>query len=166
MSIQNETSQQLSSTALEACISQAMKKLNTQREFDLCPYLPGKEGRLHHFAFGKMKKTQPSDLLKMIKENILERDNPKILDSKRKTRRKTKGLVEVHFKEAQINRLVKILKGSGDEELISMLSPRQTLPQIQKQMLNMVKAKEVDQDLWITYAKLVEEDKAALKAKQ
>ena len=71
-----------------------------------------------------------------------------------------KRTIEVKFKRSQINRLVDILKNSGEAELIAMLSPHQSLGQVQKAMLDMIRSKEIDADLWATYVKLVEEERA------
>lgn len=148
---------------LEASIAKAMVRVNVNKETDLCQYLPGKEGRLHHFAFGKMKKTQPAELTKMIRGHILEQENPKTLSSKPKPGLMVKRQVEVRFKRSQINRLVDILKQAGEQGLISMLTPHQTLTQVQKLMLEMIKKKEVDAELWNTYMRLIEEEKDILK---
>lgn len=148
---------------LEESIARAMDRVNVRKESDLCHYLPGKDGRLHHFAFGKLKKTRPLELLKMIKEHILEKEIPKAFSSKPKPGLMVKRQVEVKFKRSQINRLVDILKKAGEQELICMLTPHQTLAQVQKLMLDMIKEREIDQDLWETYVKLVEEERSVLQ---
>jgi len=147
---------------LEESISRAMQRVNAQKETELCQYLPGKNGRLHHFAFGKLKKTQPSELLQMIREHILEKDVPVALSSTPRPGLMVKRQVEVKFKRSQINRLVDILKKAGEEELISMLAPHQTLAQVQKLMLEMIREKDIDQGLWETYVRLVEEERAVI----
>ncbi len=68
--------QKVSIEELEEVISKAMSRVNVQKEIDLCQYIPGAKGRLHHFAFGKLKKRNPAELLKMVNEHILENDNP------------------------------------------------------------------------------------------
>lgn len=147
---------------LEESISRAMQRVNAQKETELCQYLPGKKGRLHHFAFGKLKKTQPAELLQMIREHILEKDVPEALSSTPRPGLMVKRQVEVKFKRSQINRLVDILKKAGEEELISMLAPHQTLAQVQKLMLEMIREKDIDQGLWETYVRLVEEERATV----
>lgn len=74
-----------------------------------------------------------------------------------------KRTVELTIKKSMINQLLHALKVSkieGSEDLIAMLSPHQTLGQIQKLMHDMIRAKEVDVSLWETYKKLVEEERA------
>jgi len=146
---------------LDPCIHRAMSKVNARKETDLCRFIPTAKGHLHHFAFAKLKKAQPAELQKLISEHILEKENPVQVSSKPLAALAVKRTVEIQFKRSQINRLVDLLKNSGDEELISMLSPHQTLGQVQKAMLEMIKARKVDQGLWTTYMKLVEEDQAS-----
>jgi len=148
---------------LEEAIFRAMDRVNVKKETDLCHFLPGKNGRLHHFAFGKMKKVQPTELLQMIREYILEKETPETFSSIPRPALMVKRQVEVKLKRSQINRLVDILKKVGDHELISTLAPHQTLAQVQKLMLEMIRKKEVDQDLWETYVKLIEEERAVLQ---
>lgn len=144
---------------LEETIAGAMRQINVKKETDLCHYLPGKGGKLHHFAYGKLKKSQPIELIKMIKEHILSIEAPHQFSSKPRSGLIVKRQVEVKFKRSQINRLVDVLKKAGDWELISLLSPHQTLSQVQKLMMEMVRAKNIDQSLWETYVCLVEEER-------
>jgi hypothetical protein len=146
--------------SLDECIHRAMSRVSVGKETDLCRYLPGSKGHMHHFAFGKLKKTSPGQLQKLLKEHVLEKDSPEPISSKPRTSLMVKRTIEVKFKRSQINRLVDILKNSGEDELIAMLSPHQSLGQVQKAMLDMIRSKEIDADLWATYVKLVEEERA------
>ena len=107
-SVQNTTE------SLEEVISRAMSRINVKKETDLCQYLPGKSGRLHYFAFNKLKKHQPEILLNMVKEHILEKSSPKIYSSRPKPGLKVKRVVDIQLRRSQINRLVDILKGTGN----------------------------------------------------
>lgn len=149
--------------SLDECIHRAMSRVTAEKETDLCRYLPGSKGHMHHFAFSKLKKQSPTQLLKMIQQHILENESPNPISSKPRAALMVKRTVEVKFKRSQINRLVDILKKAGEEDLIDMLSPHQTLGQVQKDMLDMIRSREVDQDLWATYVKLVEEERAISK---
>lgn len=151
---------------LNECIADAMKKVGVQKETDLSRYIPGRKGYLHHFAFVKLKKTSPSELQQMIQEYILEKENPEPLSSAPKPGLKMKRTVDLTIKKSMINQLLNALKISkieGSEDLIAMLSPHQTIGQIQKLMLDMIRAKEVDVGLWETYKKLVEEERAIVQ---
>ena len=148
---------------LDECIHRAMSRVNVQKETDLCRYMPGRKGQLHHFAFSKLKRTQPTELQKMINEHILERENPKEFSLNSRADFMVKRTVDFKLKRTQINRLFDIVKKSGDPELIAMFSPHQTLRQVQKTMIDMIRAKEIDQDLWAAYMKLVDEERATPK---
>src|SRR3990167_6100332 len=133
---------------LEDSISKAMHRVNVQKETDLCQYIPGSKGRLHHFAFGKLKKSRPQELLKMIREHILEKETPEQVASKPRAAAMVKRTADIKLKRSQINQLLSVLKTEGSkipgaEELISMLSPYQTLGQVQKLMLDMIREKEI-----------------------
>ncbi len=54
-----------------------------------------------------------------------------------------------------------IPQGEGVDQMIEILSPHQTLAQVQKHMIEMVKSKGIDQDLWQTYVRLVKEQTPA-----
>lgn len=150
---------------LEDIISVAMRKVNVAKEIDLCQYIPGSKGCLHHFAFSKVKKNNPEELSQMIKEHILEKESTEQVASKPRAAMMVKRTVDIKLKRSQINQLLSVLKNSGStiqgaEDLISVLTPHQTLGQVQKLMQDMIRAKKVDVGLWETYVKLVEEERA------
>jgi chaperonin GroEL (HSP60 family) len=148
---------------LNEYIVNAMKKVDVQKETDLSRYIPGRKGHLHHFAFVKLKKTSPTELQQLIQEYIVDKENPEPISSAPKPALKMKRTVELTIKKSMINQLLnalKISKVEGAEDLIAMLTPHQTLGQVQKLMLDMIREKEVDAGLWETYVKLVEEERA------
>ena len=51
----------------------------------------------------------------------------------------------------------------GSKELIDMLSPQHTLAQVQKLMIDMVRTKDIDEGLWKTYVRMVEEERSTSK---
>ena len=69
-------------------------------------------------------------LLDMIKGHILEKITPEMVSVKPRQRYSINKSVEVKFKPIHINRLIELLKNSGDEELMSMLAPHQSLAQV------------------------------------
>lgn len=147
---------------LNECVANAMSKVSVQKETHLSRYIPGRKGHLHHFAFAKLKKTNPDELQEMIRKYILDKENPQPFSSAAKPGLKMKRTVELTIKKSMINQLLSALKISkieGSEDLIAMLSPHQTLGQVQKLMLDMVRAREIDVGLWETYKKLVEEER-------
>ena len=145
---------------LNECIAAAMKKVGVQEELDLRRYIPGVNGQLHHLSFIKLKKTDPKELLRMVQKHILEKENPEALSAPAIPALKVKRTVDLKIKKSMVNQIVSALKDSkieGIDEVIAMLSPHQTLGQVQKLMLDMVRAKEVDVNLWETYVRLVKE---------
>ncbi len=148
---------------LNECIAHAMSKINAQKETDLSRYIPGRKGYLHHFAFVKLKKNSPDKLQRLIEEYILEQSNPEPISAQTRPSLKVKRTVDLKIKKSMINQLLNALKISkieGSEDLIAMLSPHQTIRQVQALMMDMIRAKEVDIGLWETYVKLVREEQA------
>lgn len=141
---------------LDEIIIRAMDRVNIQKDVDLCHYLPKNNKRLHHFAFGKMKKEQPAQLMHMINENILDRDAPQLLPVNIRPSIKKKNPVELKLNKSQMNRLVNILKEAGEQELIAVIAPQESLKEVQKLMLDMIRKKEINQELWTTYIKLIQ----------
>lgn len=77
-----------SQTDLEEVIEKAMKKLNIEKESEICPYLPDGNKRLHHFTYEKKKKTNPAEIAKLIQTNILDKA-PQRLDRTYRPRKST-----------------------------------------------------------------------------
>jgi len=150
---------------LEEAITAASKKVNVKKETDLCHYIPTKHGdRLHHLAFKRMKLAQPDGLLQLLRTHIIENSKPSLLPPKQRSREIVdEGLVKVKLPKSQVPLLISILKKSGNPELASLISSHQTLPVIQRQIISMIRHKAVDQELWNTYVRLVEEEKAKSK---
>jgi hypothetical protein len=141
-----------------------MSKVQTKRESKLCRYIPHDAGHLHHFAFNKLKKTNPTELRNMIQRHILSSEQPTMVPSKPRAGQRVKRTADLTLKRSDINEILAFLrKTDGADHLIEMLSPHQTLPQVQKLMIDMVKSKSIDEGLWQTYTKLVQEERAAIQ---
>lgn len=156
---------------LETSIRLAIKKVSAQKETDLCYYIPHKSTQLHHLAFLKLKKKAPQELLKLIKEHILEKDNVTPVFKKPHPVSTMAKDVEIKLKRSQVNELLTVLKTAGSliegaDDLISVLSPHQSLTQVRKFMMDMIRDKRVDYKLWETYVQLVQEEELALKNKE
>ena len=80
---------------LEECIENAMSKIQAKRESKLCRYIPYEEGRLHHFAFNKLKKTNPLELRSMIQQHILDSEQPTMVPSKPRAALRVKRTAEI-----------------------------------------------------------------------
>ncbi|MBS0628736.1 MAG: hypothetical protein JSS30_00755 [Verrucomicrobia bacterium] len=148
---------------LEDLITEAMKRVSVRKETDLCQYIGDSNGRLHHFAFGKLKKKNPEELSKMVRTHILDKDTPVKLAPKPRARYKSKQGVDIKLTKTQLSQLLNVLKLSssniqGADELISALAPHQTVKQVQKLMIDMVRERKIDAALWETYVKLVNQE--------
>ena len=149
---------------IEEIISLAVKKVGVQKETQLCPYLPWDDNQLHHLKFLRLKRNQPEELKKMISMYIIEKSHPEIISrapSKPRDGAKLKRISQVKLRKGQIDRLVSILQKTGDLDLISFLTPHQSLTQVKKLMIEMVRKDEVDSSLIETYSRLIQEKESA-----
>src|SRR3972149_8293381 len=68
---------------LEDVIARAVKKVNGDKENELCKYIPmNSGGYMHHFTLKKMKNKQPGQLGALIENFIIKSDAPKIVPPK------------------------------------------------------------------------------------
>lgn len=165
--IQAVTTKLKSVNDIEKILEKAMAKAQVQKESDLCHYIPVQGKRLHHFALIRMKKNNPGELETLLKQYVLEKDRLKKLPPTQRKKRpqdktepvsvKSEG---IKFSSKQIQRLLEISKKEGEEDLVNLLASHQSLPEIQEQLIQSIREKQVDQNLWDTYAKLAS-DKAS-----
>ncbi|MCP5490151.1 MAG: hypothetical protein H7A42_03425 [Chlamydiales bacterium] len=105
---------------LEKVIERAMDKVKAQKESDLCPYIPYRNKRLHHFTYGRLKKEYPEDVLNLIQEHILDKPPQKLA---RKYRPRTsKGKISVEDKKNVSGNLDQSL-----EDIINLAMERKSL---------------------------------------
>lgn len=62
---------------LNEAIDQAMKKVKTDKELDLCFYIPHEGKRLHHFTYARLRAEQPKILQTLINDHILTKEPQK-----------------------------------------------------------------------------------------
>lgn len=150
---------------LQDVITTAMSRIHAKKETDLCPYLPHKNGgHLHHLGFGRLKRSRPGDLLKMIQQHILDKETPEKVESQTtKRQRKSKQFYEVKLGKTFLNQIVDVLRTTGNEHLIPKIDHRKSLPKVQKLLIGVIKSKKIDHDLWDSYVRLVQEEKATAK---
>ncbi len=151
---------------IDNCIARAMSKVRVEKEMKLIRFIPQGDGFLHHLAFKKLKRTNPTELQNLIQTHILDNENPAMIPAKPRSTSRTKSKSGVMLKRSEINQLLTVLRKAGSQiegvdQMIEILSPHQTLAQVQKHMIEMVKSKVIDQDLWQTYVRLVQEQTAA-----
>ena len=144
------------SSKLNEVISQALKKLNTSEEKDLCRYLPGeKGGYIHHFSYKKMKHCLPEKLIALLQQYVTNPSNPQPLEPRKRERKKRGALSGLNLSEMQLKRLVLLAESSGDEDLAELLKPKLSLSDCQKALIDMVRNQTVDVSLWKDYVQAI-----------
>lgn len=113
---------------LEDPIQEALSKINSKKEKDLCRFLPCFRGYMHHFTFRKMMQASPQQLLDLIQKYIVDPDTPlevQIQSTEQSciTRGKMKHFI---VSEDEMDRMLHIARQAQDLDLIEKLKIRQT----------------------------------------
>lgn len=138
---------------VEETIAKAIKKVGGTKENDLCKYLPmDSGGYMHHFTLRKMKHKDPSELGTLIEKFIIRADRPAVVAPKRRAPRGSrKRRDNLSFSRTQLERMLQIARLAGDKEMISVLSPRKSLPLVKRELISSIRHGRVDQELWNSY---------------
>lgn len=138
---------------LEDIISKAIKKVGGNKENDLCKYLPmDSGGYMHHFTLRKMKNREPQQLGTLIEKFIMKTDRPSSVAPKRRAPRGSrKRRDNLSFSRTQLERMLQIARLAGDKEVISMLSPKKSLPLVKRELISSIRHNRVEQELWNSY---------------
>jgi len=138
---------------VEQIITRAIKKVGGRKENDLCKYLPmDSGGYMHHFTLRKMKHKDPSELGTLIEKFIIGADRPTVVPPKRRAPRGSrKRRDNLSFSRTQLERMLQIARLTGDKEMISILSPRKSLPLVKRELISSIRHNRVDQELWNSY---------------
>jgi len=137
-------------TNLQSTIKQAVKKVNGEKEFDICRYIPGDKGYyLHHLSYGRLKRQEPKTLQKLLKTHILESKQPKKFPSApRSARDHTSVPKTLKLSAPELRKILDLVKGSGDADLANKLQPKMSLPQLKRLLIASIRGNEPDQNLW------------------
>ncbi len=143
---------------LEEIITKAIKKVGARKENELCKYLPMTTGGyMHHFTLRKMKTKQPVELKEKIQKFIINSEKPSIIPPKaRAARGSRKRRDQLLFSKTQLERMLNIAKLAGDKEIIAVLSPKRSLTNCKKDLIQAVRNNRVDQELWNAYVESVQ----------
>lgn len=138
---------------LEDVISKAIKKVGAKKENELCKFLPmSSGGYMHHFTLRKMKNRQPGDLSSIIEKYIINSDRPTIIAPKQRAARGSrKRKDQLVFTRTQLERMLNIARLAGDKEIISVLSPKKSLTNCKKELIQSIRNNRVEHDLWNAY---------------
>jgi hypothetical protein len=142
---------------LESLINDAIKKVNASKENDLCRYLPGVQGGyIHHFTFKKMKTEATQSLIDLIQKSIISPANPKKLPHKPRAPRGSRKRFElINFSKTDIDRLMNMVRLSGDKDMIRKLMPKRDLRTIQRELVSSIRNGEANMELWNLYVEQV-----------
>ena len=145
---------------VEDTIAKAIKKVGGTKENDLCKYLPmDSGGYMHHFTLRKMKSKDPQELNTLIEKFIICTDRPIAVPPKRRAPRGSrKRRDNLSFSRTQLERMLQIARLAGDKEMISVLSPRKSLPLVKRELISSIRHNRVDQELWNSYVDCINAD--------
>ena len=109
-------------------IACALEKLSLNREVELCRYIPdiNGSGHIHHFTFRKMMLRSPDELIKLIDENILNKNVPKKLPVKQRIRKtKQDSLLggKINLGKIELYKILEIMKKVGETGIAEKLLP-------------------------------------------
>ena len=149
---------------LEEIISKAIQKVGGAKENDLCKFLPMESGGYrHHFTLRKMKHKDPSQLGTLIERFIIRSDTPSAVAPKRRAPRGSrKRRDNLAFSRNQLERMLQIARLAGDKEMISILSPRKSLPAVKRDLIASIRHNRVEQELWNSFVDCINADQAAI----
>lgn len=149
---------------IEDVISKAIKKIGGRKENDLCKYLPmSTGGYMHHFTLRKMKLKQPSELGTLIEKFIINASKPSIIPPKQRAARGSrKRKDQITFTKTQLDRLLNMAKISGDKEMVSVLSPKKSLSNCKRELIQAIRQGVADQVLWNTFTEITQAQSTAI----
>lgn len=148
-----EDNQPKSLEDIESIIEKAIEKVQGYKENDLCKYLPmSTGGYMHHFTLRKMKLKQPFELKALIEKFIVNPVRPVVISPKQRAARgsRKKG-DQITFTKHQLERLLNIAKITGDQEIITFLSPQRSRAWNKQKLIQSIKKGVVDENLWNEY---------------
>lgn len=142
---------------IENIIEKAMKKVGGRSENDLCKYIPmASGGYIHHFTLRKMKHKQPQELSTLIEKFIIQSDKPHAVPPKQRAARGSrKRREQSQFSRVQLQRLLEIAKMVGDQEIVSILSPKRPLAVCKRELISSIKHSRLEPELWHAYVDAV-----------
>ena len=96
--------------ALENLITKALKKIGSDRENDICRYLPVDGGYMHHFTLRKMKNEVPEELSTMIEKFIIKTPTPERVPPKPRAARGSRKRGDLpNLNQEDLKRLLNII---------------------------------------------------------
>lgn len=155
-----------SGNQMDTLIHSAMKKIQAKKENDICRYLPGeKGGYIHHFTMRKMKTTAPEALKNLISKFIIQTTTPVALPPKpRAPRGSRKRRDQVVLNRQDIERMLKMARHAGDQDIIRKLTPRREMRTVKRELIASIKHGRIEHELWEAYVESVASSQGLLAA--
>lgn len=144
----------LNEEVLEKTIQQALQKISSKNEKDLCRYLPATKGSgyLHHFSLNKLKKRHPAALMSLLKEFIINPSQPNVLKPKQRAPKGSRKKSDrITFNRDELTNLVELARKAGYRDIVAKLSPQRSLVAIKRDLIRTIKANTIDHELWELY---------------
>jgi hypothetical protein len=141
-------------TKLQELIDKAVRKVDGNKENDICRYIPASVGGyIHHFTMRKMKTESPHELAELIEKHILASSSPQRVQPKpRAARGSRKRRDQFYFSRNDLERLLQMARASGDKEMVRKLTPpRKDLRSIKKELISSIRHNRVEQELWNSF---------------
>lgn len=154
-----KVSGKLSLQEIEGRIAKALKKINGNKENDICKYLPFNGGYMHHFTLRKLKSEAPNKLSDMIDDYIMSVQSPKRVSHKpRKPRGSRKRPDLITLTREELDNLLAKLRGLGDHEMAAKFSLKGSLAAIKRALIASIRQNRIDHELWNAYVEAARPD--------
>ncbi|GAB4226102.1 MAG: hypothetical protein Tsb0021_01810 [Chlamydiales bacterium] len=146
---------------LQNTINEALQKIGSKRESDLCRYLPiPTGGYMHHFTFRKMAKEAPEELCMLINRHINHvAKATKVPHKPRAARGSRKRRDQIIFSRNDIDTLLHMARISGNKEMIRKLTPKRDLRTIKRELISSIRHGRVEPELWNSYVEVMSSTK-------
>lgn len=143
---------------LEKLIDQAIQKIQGSKEKDLCKYIPGPTGGyMHHFTLRKLKQTDPTQLVNLLKNFILNQSKPSALKPKSRAPRGSRKQPDlIKFSRNDMEKILELAKQAGDADLLARFNPQRTLAVLKKELIRSIRNHQVNHDLWNAFAHAIQ----------
>lgn len=146
-------------SAIEDLIDKAMRKVGVNKATDLCRFIPGTSGGyVHHFTLKKMKGEDPEQLSSLIRQHIIDVEKPsRVAPKRRAARGSRKKRDQVLFTKQDIERILKMAKMAGDDEMVrKVIAQRQDLKTLKRELVSSIRQNRVEPHLWQSYVETIQ----------
>lgn len=142
---------------LDNLIKKAVKKIEGNKDNDICRYLPSpKGGYIHHFTMRKMKTESPEELETLIDRYITSVEKPASVTPKsRAARGSRKKRDQLALSKHDIDKLLHLARSAGEKDMVRKLTPRKDLRTIKRELIASIRHGRVEPEMWQSYIEAV-----------